>query len=102
MNKLYEVMVILKPVVADKVEAAQKAVEQSYKDLGVLIEKTDVWGKRGLAYRINNLTEGYYILYLLKADPAVIKQLQRKLDLIDDVVRYLIEADGVLLTEGSK
>ena len=102
MNKLYEVMVIFKPVTAEKVETVQKAVEQSFKDLAVTIEKTDIWGKRGLAYKVNNLTEGYYVLYLLKADPSVVKQLQRKLDLIDDVVRYLVEVDGVMLSEGSK
>lgn len=48
------------------------------------------WGQRQLAYQINKLKSGYYVLYEAKMDPAAVNGLERNLFYHDDVIRYLI------------
>ena len=50
----------------------------------------DEWGKRHLAYPINDLTEGYYVLMTFSAKPEFPRELDRILRITDGVMRSLI------------
>ena len=50
----------------------------------------DEWGKRKLAYEINDLTDGDYTLINFHADPTQIAELDRVLRITDAVVRHMI------------
>lgn len=52
--------------------------------------KVDHWGRRKLAYEINHLKDGYYILADVLAEPASMTELDRVLKLADEVVRHRI------------
>lgn len=52
--------------------------------------KTDNWGKRVLAYEINNETEGVYTLIEFKGEGELVKELDRKLRIDESVMRHLV------------
>ncbi|RMG95962.1 MAG: 30S ribosomal protein S6 [Chloroflexi bacterium] len=48
------------------------------------------WGMRSLAYPIKKFTEGYYVLVETKMAPENVKELERNLEIAEDVLRYLV------------
>ena len=56
---------------------------------GTLAE-IDEWGKRHLAYPINDLTEGYYVLMNFSSKPEFPRELDRILRITDGVMRSMI------------
>ena len=55
------------------------------------IEKVDeTWGKRRLAYAINYKTEGWYVLVNFKAPAELPRELERNLQINENVLRYLV------------
>lgn len=53
------------------------------------IEKFEEWGNKKLAYEINKVNEGYYVLMNFKAGIDVPKELDRNFRISDDVMRHL-------------
>jgi small subunit ribosomal protein S6 len=77
------------------------ATEQDVTDLHAQIEaivtryqgemvKTDIWGRRRLAFRIGKHREGTYVLEVFKGTGELTKELDRRLKVIDSVIRHLI------------
>ncbi|MNE32384.1 30S ribosomal protein S6 [compost metagenome] len=89
----YEVMYIVRPDLEQ--EAVQAAVEkfQGIIQNGGEITKHDVMGKRRLAYEINKIRDGVYVLVNFTATPEVVAELERILKISDEVIRYLITKD---------
>lgn len=56
---------------------------------GASIVKEDVWGKRNLAYEINHKREGFYVFWQFEGPGSVVKPLEYKIRLSDQVLRYL-------------
>ena len=56
------------------------------------IDNVDEWGKRRLAYPINYENDGYYVVITHTAEPTFISELARKLNIADNVLRYLTVA----------
>ena len=54
------------------------------------IEKTENWGRRKLAYEIGKFKEGVYVLEVINGDGELMKELDRRLKVIDQVVRHMI------------
>ncbi len=84
----YEVMVILDPdleerAVAPLIESFLSVVREG----NGKVEKVDTWGRRRLAYEINKKPEGIYSVIDLQAEPDVVKELDRQLNLNESVVR---------------
>jgi small subunit ribosomal protein S6 len=84
----YELMVILDPeleerTVAPSLDQFLNVVRQG----GGTVEKVDIWGRRRLAFEIAKKTEGIYAVVDLTADPAVVKELDRQLNLNEAVLR---------------
>ena len=90
MNK-YESMYILKP---DIDEETRKSVIEKFKGLvegsGGKVETVDEWGTRKLAYEINYISEGYYVLMTFEAAPTLPLELERNYNIHDGVLRYNI------------
>ncbi|NGN67489.1 30S ribosomal protein S6 [Streptomyces sp. A7024] len=84
----YEVMVILDP---DLEERAVSPLIESFmsvvRDAKGKVEKVDTWGRRRLAYEINKKPEGIYSVIDLQAEPAVVKELDRQMNLNESVLR---------------
>ena len=76
-------------------ETARKELIEKVSNLiaanGGEVEKVDeTWGKRRLAYAINYKTEGWYVLVTFKAPADLPRELERNLEIYDDVLRYLV------------
>ena len=54
------------------------------------IESVDEWGKRKLAYPINDLTEGYYVLVNFKSAPTLPLELERVFGITDGIMRSIV------------
>ena len=56
------------------------------------VEKVDetFWGKRRLAYAIDYKTEGWYVLVTMKAPAELPRELERNLQIYENVLRYLV------------
>ena len=53
------------------------------------IETFNEWGKRKLAYPINDLTEGYYVLVDYKAETSFVAELERIFNITEDIMRSM-------------
>ena len=54
------------------------------------ISNVDEWGVRKLAYLINDIGEGYYVLMNIETTPEVITELERVVKISDSVMRHMI------------
>ena len=86
----YETMVVFS--VANGEEAAQPLVEKfkSMIEANGTLESVDEWGKRKLAYPIEDELEGYYVLFNYQAEPEFPAELDRVFKITDGVLRSLI------------
>jgi small subunit ribosomal protein S6 len=57
---------------------------------GATIEKTENWGRRRLAYEIARQREGVYVLEVINGPAAMVTELDRRLRVIDAVLRHLV------------
>jgi|WetSurMetagenome_2_1015567.scaffolds.fasta_scaffold61914_3 small subunit ribosomal protein S6 len=86
----YELMFFMVPTVTeeevDKVVSQLEGVIKA--DQGELSE-VEKMGKKNLAYRIGKFGEGYYVLLKLKAKGSLVKELERRLKVMDTVLRHI-------------
>jgi small subunit ribosomal protein S6 len=88
MNR-YETIYIIKPTVA---EDGIKALVEKFKgiiEVNGEIETIDEWGKRKLAYLIDDIGEGYYVYMKYKADTAIPKEMERVFGISEDILRNM-------------
>ena len=88
--KKYELVYILRTDTDD--ETKQKIQDQlkGIIDTNGEVEAVDVWGNRKLAYQIQKLSDGYYVLVKFNAGAEVPKELDRNLKIMDQVIRHMI------------
>lgn len=89
MNK-YEMIVILKPNLDE--EAKSTILQRMYDTInqnGTLGEVDD-WGIKKLAYEIDKFSEGNYVLINFEADPSLIRELERRAQIADPIIKYLV------------
>ena len=90
--RTYEVMYIVRPNIE---EDAKKAVVERFNGIlashGSEVLEAKDWGKRRLAYEINDFSEGYYnIVRIQTADNEATDEFQRLAKISDDVIRYIV------------
>ncbi|MDN5378844.1 MAG: small subunit ribosomal protein [Clostridiales bacterium] len=86
----YETMVVFNTKLG---EEGIKALVEKFKALieeNGTLETVNEWGKRKLAYAIEDETEGYYVLYNFTSNPNFPAELDRILSITDGVLRSLI------------
>ncbi len=86
----YEVMFVINPTLEDEKKDATIETVQGIIANGGEVGKVDVWGMRKLAYPIQKLDDGYYVVIEFKADATLPMELNRKLRISDNVIRHII------------
>ena len=89
-NGNYEVVYILDPAMSEEATAALVAKFKTMAEAHGTVKEVDEWGKRRLAYPINDLNEGYYVLMTFNAAAAIPHELDRLFRINDSVMRSLI------------
>lgn len=87
----YEVVYIIKPNFEE--EQYQQIIEKFNALIlsnGGEILKVEPWGKRRLAYEIDKIREGYYVLLQISGDNQLPRELERNLQIADEILRYLV------------
>ena len=87
----YEVLYILRADLEDdKVQDAVKRVNTVIERSGGTIDRTNLWGKRKLAYEVKHQKEGSYVLQDFQIGPERIPELESALKITEEVLRHLI------------
>ena len=90
-NKLvsYETMYIVESTGTEEATAALVNKFKALIEENGTIESFNEWGKRKLAYPINDMTEGYYVLVNYTADPSFVAELERIFNITEGVMRSM-------------
>lgn len=87
----YEIMYIIRPNIEDE---AKKALTERFSgilsDNGAEISEAKDWGKRRLAYEINDFRDGYYQLVKVNAEPAAVEEFSRLAKISEDIIRHIV------------
>jgi small subunit ribosomal protein S6 len=90
MSRLYEVMFIVRPDVED--EEADKLIESlsaTVKGGGGVVKSAEKLGRRKLAYQVRKFNDGNYILLTVEAGGAVVLELERRLRVTEQVIKFI-------------
>jgi small subunit ribosomal protein S6 len=87
----YELVYILPPDSTEQqVAEVHDLVAANVTRLNGQIDKTENWGRRKLAYEIGPLKEGFYVLEVINGSGELMKELDRRLKVLDQVIRHLV------------
>src|SRR5262249_9288148 len=90
-DRQYELVYILPPETTDQqVTELHEQVEQVVARMKGHIEKNENWGRRRLAYEIGPHKEGVYLLDVINGTGELMKELDRRLKVMDQVIRHMI------------
>jgi small subunit ribosomal protein S6 len=85
----YESMIVFDGTLGEDALHKEQAHIEEFLKQSAVFERTDVWGKRSLAYAIRKKKLGYYCLFLYEGEGTTINALERQLKLNEKVLRYL-------------
>ena len=88
-NANYEAMIVLNPALTEEQTAELVANFKAIVETKGTVTEVDEWGKRRLAYPINDLNEGYYVLMNFESNPAFPAELERVMKITEGVLRCL-------------
>ena len=90
----YEIMYIIRPNIE---EEAQKALVDRFNNVltskGAELESVKEWGKRRLAYEINDFRDGFYMLLNVNAEPQAVQEFDRLAKISEDIIRHIVVKD---------
>ncbi|MBM7716822.1 30S ribosomal protein S6 [Siminovitchia sp. FSL H7-0308] len=87
----YEIMYIIRPNIEE--EAKQSLIERFDQVLtshGAEIIESKDWGKRRLAYEIEDFRDGFYRLIHTNASPEAVQEFDRLAKINDDIIRHIV------------
>ena len=89
--RTYELVYIVTPEATEELIASiHEQVEQTTQRMGGSLSKTENWGRRKLAYEIKRQKEGVYVLEVIEGTGELMKELDRRLKVVDQVIRHLV------------
>lgn len=89
--KAYELLYFVAPSIDEESRlAVMKRIETALAEGNGVVDNVDNWGKRKLAYEINYISEGYYVLMKFTSGAEFPAELDRILGITDGIMRRLI------------
>jgi small subunit ribosomal protein S6 len=90
-DRQYELVYILPPETTEPQSGElHEQIASIVSRMNGQIEKSENWGRRKLAYEIGHFKEGVYVLEVINGTGELMKELDRRLRVIDQVIRHLI------------
>src|SRR3954464_333824 len=90
-DRQYELVYLLPP------DSTEQQVTELHEQVGAIvsrmtgqIEKTENWGRKRLAYEIAHHKEGVYVLEVINGSGELMKELDRRLKVMDQVIRHMV------------
>ncbi len=91
--KKYELALVISPALDEEALTAERdSVKALIERFGGSVDGVDDWGKRRLAYEINKVNEGFYSFVAFSAEPSAIAEIESRMRIKENVLRYLIVA----------
>ncbi|MGH9409314.1 MAG: 30S ribosomal protein S6 [Vicinamibacterales bacterium] len=89
-SRQYELVYIVSPDASEQAVAdLHTQIEQIVQRFSGTIDKTENWGRRKLAYEIGHAREGTYVVETISGSGELMKEIDRRLRVIDTVIRHL-------------
>ena len=89
--RTYEALFILQPELAeDAAQTIATEVESLITDNGGAIVRSEIWGKRRLAFEVEGHSEGIYVLIRFESDPAFQQKLEQSFRLNESMIRFIV------------
>ena len=89
MNRTYEVMFIVRPDMVDEdLNKLIATLEYSVTAAGGTA-KSEVWGKRRLAYKVGKFNDGIFVLMMIDGTGAIVHEVERRLRVTEPVIKFL-------------
>src|SRR3954454_19121282 len=88
--RIYEELFIVKPdAPEEEVDAFVEVLRAQLTAAGATVDKVDKWGKRRLAYKVDKYREGSYVLFQCTGGAETVKELERRLRVSDQILKFL-------------
>ena len=90
MLRKYETIFIVKPTLGE--DSIKEVVDKfkNFIETSATIDSFDEWGKRKLAYTIQDNTEGYYVLVNFESEPTFPQELERLYKISEDILKFIV------------
>jgi small subunit ribosomal protein S6 len=86
----YEIMFILDPSLPEEeIDQLNREVEALVRKGGGEVDSVEKMGRRKLAYEVDRRGDGFYVLFTVSADGAIVREVERRFRVLDQVMRYL-------------
>ena len=90
-SRQYELVYIVTPDATEQeVTDLHTQIEQIVQRFGGTFDKTENWGRKKLAYEIGHHREGTYVVETITGSGELMKELDRRMRVIDQVIRHLV------------
>ena len=90
-SRQYELVYIITPEATDQQVADLHAqIEQIVQRFNGTLDKSENWGRRKLAYEIAHHREGIYVVETISGPGELMKEIDRRLKVIDQVIRHMV------------
>jgi len=88
--RIYEELFIVKPDAPDEeLEAFIEQVKGVITSGNGTIDKSEIWGVRKLAYRVQKYDEGKYVLLQFHSSPDLVREIERRMRVTDMVIKFI-------------
>ncbi len=88
--RVYEELFIMKPdLPEEEIDVFLEQLKGNIATAGGTIDKVEKWGKRRLAYKVDKFKDGSYVLLQFSAGPETVKEVERRLRVAEDVIKFL-------------
>lgn len=88
--RIYEIMFIVNPnTPEDEIDKINGQMESVITSAGGRVQKVEKMGRRKLAYQVKKCREGFYVLFAIEANGDIVKEFERRLRVLDPVIKYL-------------
>ena len=89
MNRNYELMFIVRPDMVDEdLNKLISTLESSVTAAGGTI-KSEIWGKRRLAYTVRRFNDGIFVLLMIEGAGAIVREVERRLRVTEPVIKFI-------------